>query len=174
MTEIKLYKSKRKVFKLLLGLPFVFIGIWVISRETYGTFDYFMGWVCTIFFGLAIPLIIYNLLDNRPQIIINEEGIWDRTLKQDLIKWEQIINFRLLNIHNQIFISVKVDKTFVYKNKFYKLATKLNNLVGAENLNLNLGQINVDENKLLELINNLRTSEKHLRSEKIKKFENKT
>lgn len=88
------------------------------------------------FFGLAIPLILFNLLDNRPQIIINVEGIWDRTLKQDLIKWEQIINFCLLNIYNQIFISIKVDKTFVYKNKFYKWATKLNNLVGAENLKL--------------------------------------
>ena len=112
MTELKLYKSNSKGFKILaLSLPFVLIGIWMISEKQSGTFDYYMGWFITSFFGLGIPISIFTLLDKRPQIIINENGIWDRTTKQKEIKWEQIKESYLIDIYNQKFISIVVDET---------------------------------------------------------------
>ena len=171
MTEIKLYKSNWKGIKLIaLTLPFFIIGIWMISKEQNGTFDYYMGWFITSFFGLGIPLGIFTLFDKRAQIIINEIGIFDRTLKQGIIKWEQIIEAYPIDIHDQKFISIVVDETFEFKKRQYKWAEKLNELVGAQKLNLNLSQIEIDENKLSELINKISNSEKNERLNFIKAF----
>lgn len=171
MTEIKLYKSNWKGIKLIaLTLPFVIIGIWMISKEQKGTFDFYMGWFITSFFGLGIPLGIFTLFDKRAQIIVNEIGIFDRTLKQGIIKWEQIIEAYPIDIHDQKFISIVVDETFEFKKRQYKWAEKLNELVGAQKLNLNLSQIKIDENKLSELINKISNSEKNERLNLIRAF----
>jgi uncharacterized membrane protein len=171
MTEIKLYKSNSKGIKLFaLCLPFVLIGIWMISEKQNGTFDYYMGWFIASFFGLGIPVSIFNLLDRRAQIIINENGIWDRTTKQNEIKWEQIKESYLIEIHNQKFISIVTDETFAFKKNTFSWLNKLNKYVGAQELNINLSQIKIDENKFTEFINSLRTSEKYQRNNLIKSF----
>ena len=78
MTEIKLYKSNKKVLKLfLLAAPLIAAGIWMILREDGTQTDRIMGWVGTIFFGLAIPVGLFHLFDIRPQVIINEIGIYE-------------------------------------------------------------------------------------------------
>ena len=52
----------------------------------------------------------------------------------------------------------------------YKWVEKLNEIIGAQKLNLNLSQIKVDEIKLSELINKLIHSEKNERSNHIRIF----
>lgn len=171
MSEIKLYKSSWKGIRLIaLTLPFVIFGIFMISDEPNGTFNFYMGWLAVAFFGLGIPLGIFTLLDKRAQIIINEVGIFDRTLKQDIIKWEQIIETYPFENNYQKYISIVVDKTYKFKKKQYKWATKLNYLVGAQRLNLNLGLIKIDETKLSELINNIKNSDKYKRQNLIQSF----
>lgn len=171
MTELKLYKSNSKGIKILaLCLPFVLIGVWMISEKQNGTFDYYMGWFIASFFGLGIPVSIFNFLDRRAQIIINENGIWDRTTKQDEIKWEQIRESYLIDIYNQKFISIVVDETFIFKKNAFSWLNKLNKYVGAQELNINLSQIKIDENKLTDFINNIRISEKYQRNNQIKNF----
>lgn len=171
MTELKIYKTATKGLKLLgMSLPFVLLGVWMIFESKLGSSDYIMGWIGTCFFGLGIPIGLIQLFDRRPQILINENGIWDRTTKQDVIKWEQIIDAYPLDIFDQKFVSIVSDDSFVFKKKTYKWATKLNRAIGAQNLNLHLGQTSVDENELTELIKNLAKAEKKSRREIIKSF----
>lgn len=129
-----------------------------------------MGWIGTCFFGLGIPIGIFQTFDKRPQIIINENGIWDRTTRQDEIKWEQVIKAYPLDIFSQKFISIVADKTFVFKKKQYKWAARINKKVGAQQLNIYLGQINIDINKLTELINDLSKAKKEERKKLIQSF----
>jgi len=171
MTEIKLYKTTTKGLKIIgMSLPFVAIGLWMITQEPIGTTPYIMGWVCTCFFGLGIPFGLFQTFDKRPQIIITEKGIWDRTTNQDEVKWEQIIEAYPLNIHGQKFISLVTDDTFVFKKKPYKWATKINQFVGAQNLNLHLGQINIDELELTNFINQVSQQSIDERKKAIKAF----
>lgn len=171
MAEIKLYKSSWKAVRLIaLTLPFVIIGIWMISKEQKGTFDYIMGWVCTCFFGMGIPIGIYVLFDQRPQIIISETGVWDRTMKQVEIKWEQIIKTYPTEIHNQKFIAIAVNETFEFKKKQYKWVKLLNDLNNYQRLNLNISQIKIDETKLSELLNKLIHADKNERPNHIRAF----
>lgn len=171
MTELKLHKTTTKGLKIIgMSIPFVVIGVWMIIQEPAGTTDYIMGWLCTSFFGLGILVGIFQSFDRRPQIIINEIGIWDRTTNQDQIKWEQIIDAYPLDIFGQKFISIVSDDTFIFKKKPYKWAAKINKEIGAQNLNLHLGQINIDVNKLTELIHKLTNAEKKDRQQIIQSF----
>ena len=171
MTEIKLYKTTTKGLKIIgMCLPFVAIGLWFITQEQIGTTNYIMGWVGTCFFGLGIPVGLFQTFDRRPQIIISENGIWDRTTNQDEAKWEQIIEAYPLDIFDQKFISLVTDDTFVFKKKPYKWAAKINKEIGAQNLNLHLGQINIDEIELTNFINRLSEENIEERRKLIKAF----
>lgn len=171
MNEIKLYKSKSKGAKLVvMSLAFVIIGFFIISNEEMGSFDYIMGWLCTSFFGLGVLLGLFVLLDKRPQIIIDENGVFDRTLKQGIINWDQIIETYPIEIQNQKFISIVVPETFEFKKKRYKWIAGLNEFIGAQKLNLNLSQIKADEIALSKLLNTIANSELSERPEHIKSF----
>lgn len=171
MSEIKLYRSGWKGVRLIvLSLPFVIIGAFIISKEEIGTFGYIMGWLCSSFFGLGILLGFFVLLDKRPQIMINENGILDRTLKQGQISWEQIIETYPIEIHNQKFISIVVVDVFDFKKKSYKWVDELNESIGAQRLNLNLSQIKIDEIELNNLLHKIINSERNDRQNHIKTF----
>lgn len=165
MTEIKLYKTTLKGLKIFaLTIPFVIIGIWMITNNENS------GWFVALFFGLGIPVGLFHLLDRRPQIIINENGIWDRTTNQDEVKWEQIQGAYPLDIYGQKFISLVVDDTFVFKQKQYKWAAKINEAIGAQKLNLHLGQLKMDENKMTAFIQEMTETAKQNRPLILKKY----
>lgn len=156
MTEFKLYKSPWKALRVLgLTLPFIIGGIWAITKGAPGTMDYIMGWFVTCFFGLGIPVGLFHLFDRRPQIIINEAGIFDRTTHKDFINWEIIKDAYPIDIHGQKFISLIVDESFKpskKKGKLYNSVSRLNEAFGAQELNISLGQIKIDEIKLTEFV----------------------
>ena len=161
MTEIKLYKSPLKGLKIFaLTIPFVAIGILMITVDPVGTTNYFMGWIGACFFGLGIPVGLFQTFDRRPQIIITENGIWDRTTKQDEIKWEQIKGAYALNIYNQKFISLVLDDTFVMKKNLYKWAARINEAIGAQKVNLSVSQLKIDEHEMTDFITEMVTVQK--------------
>jgi len=151
MNEFKLYKSTRKSIRLiLLCLPFVLLGIFIVSRG-----GGWIGWMSILFFGLGIPVSVINLLDRKPQIIINEIGIFDRTIHKEFINWEVIQDAYLISINGQKFISLVIDEDFKpsrKKGKLYQKTARLNEWIGAQELNINLAMIKVDEVKLTAFI----------------------
>lgn len=171
MTEIKLYKRPIKGLKILaLTIPFVAIGIWMIFEKPFGSSDYIMAWLCTCFFGLGIAVGLFQTFDRRPQIIITENGIWDRTTKQDIIKWEQIQSAYPLDIYNQKFVCLVLDNTFEIKKKLYKWAAKMNEDIGAQKVNLLISQLKIDEHTMTKFIKEITKTERINRSTIIKKY----
>lgn len=172
MEEIKLYKSRWRAIKLLLlSVPFVAIGIWMITDSDSSSHDRIMGWLSTCFFGLGIPISLFQFFDRRPQIIINEIGIFDRTTNQDTINWEIIEDAYLVNIHSQKFICLVVNDKFdpsKLKGKWAKKSIKVNKAFGFQELNISLGQIKIDEFKLIEFIKKMCKAEKSQRFKIIK------
>ena len=172
MTEIKLYKSKKKALKLfLLAAPLIFGGIWLINRDGGTETDQIMGWIGTCFFGLAIPIGIFHLFDKRPQVIINEIGIYDRTTHSEFINWETIKDAYPINIYGQHLICLVVPENFKpskKRSKFYKSVAKLNEEIGVQELNIQLGQLEIDTIKLTEFIIAMTHADKSKKVELIK------
>ncbi|HXD91666.1 MAG TPA: STM3941 family protein [Bacteroidia bacterium] len=153
MTEIKLYKSRWRAIKLmLLCSVFVALGLWGIL---YSDMPAWMAWLNIGFFGLGYPVGLFHLFDRRPQIIINEIGVFDRTTHKDFINWEIIKHAYLIDIHKQKFICLVVNDAFKpsqSKNKLYKKTAEFSEAIGAQELNISLGQIKIDPKKLTEFI----------------------
>ncbi len=168
MTEIKLYKSNWRAIKLILiSSIFVCLGFWGILT---GNMSTWMAWLSIGFFGLGLPIGMFHLFDKRPQIIINEIGIFDRTTSKDFINWEVIQDAYIIDIHRQIFICIIVGENFKpsqTKSKLYQQTAKLSEAIGAQELNISLGQININPDKLLQFILLMRTATKPDKSELI-------
>ncbi len=153
MKEIKLYKSRWRAIKLLLlSSIFVIGGIWLITSTDDSKW---VGWMSIIFFGLGLPIALFHLFDRRPQIVINEIGIYDRTTKLDFINWELIEDAYLTDVNGQKFISLIIDEKYEpskTKGKKFQRTAKLNKAFGFQEVNISLGQIKIDEMKLMEFI----------------------
>jgi hypothetical protein len=166
MKEINLYKSKWKALKLILGCAiFVAIGIFAFDEKK------ILGLTCIIFFGLGLIVGFFQLFDQRPQIIINEIGVFDRTTLKEFINWEVIYDAYLIDISRQKFICLIIDENYKpsnYKSNIYKKFVRLNEELGAQELNLSVSPIAIDAEKLLMFIKALIASE---RTQKIKMLE---
>lgn len=167
MTEIKFYKSKQRAIRLiLLCTPFVLIGFWALSNNP------LLGWSCISFFGLGYPIGIYNLIDKKPAIIINEIGIFARSANNEFINWELIQDAYPISINSQRFICLILNEDYKPSKKkgfIYKSAVKLNEAIGAQELNIHLGQIKkIDEIKLTEFILAMSKADKAAKTNLIK------
>ncbi len=161
MKEIKLYKSPWRAIKLILLCSiFVGLGLWGIMT---GHMPTWVAWLNTGFFGLGYPVGLFHLFDRRPQIVINETGIFDRTTNKDFINWEIIKDAYLIDIHKQKFICLVVDEKYKpsqNKGKLYQQTAKFSEAIGAQELNISLGQVKIDPEKLTEFILLMRTATK--------------
>ena len=153
MTEIKLYKSPWRAIKIML-LCSIFVAIGILGISI-GDMPAWAAWLNIGFFGLGYPVGLFNLFDRRPQIIINEIGIFDRTTHKDFINWEIIKHAYLIDIHKQKFICLVVGDTFKpsqSKSKLHQKTAKFSEAIGAQELNISLGQIKINPKKLTEFI----------------------
>jgi len=174
MNEIKLYKSPLRAIRLLaLSIPFIALGIWVLSRQDNSSIDIVIGILCTCFFSLGLIIGITNLFDRRPQIIINEKGIWDRTTKQEVIDWDGIKDAYPLIINRQKFVPLILDKSVKTKNIQYKWAFKLTRIVGGQKVNLYLGQIRIDQHAMVDFIQSMAKADITIRRQLISLFAEK-
>lgn len=154
MTEIKLYKSPIKSLRLfLLSSIFVIPCGWLVFVK--GNNDLKL-WFPLLFFGLGYLISLFHILDRRVQIIITKNGIWDRTTKLDLMNWELIKEVYEIDIYNQKFISIVTNEKLKSKKRIYSWTKYLNRKIGAQDINLNISQIKINNEKLVTLLNILK------------------
>jgi hypothetical protein len=111
----------------------------------------------------------FSILDRRPQVIINETGIFDRTAFKAFINWEIIQDAYLLDTHGQKFICLVLKDEFVTETERLVKSTKLSRALGFQALNISLGQIRIDEDKLKDFIIAMSKADQVKREEYIQK-----
>lgn len=170
MTEFRLYKSRRKALKLLLGCAaFVAVGCFLLVR---GASPPWGPWACIGFFGLGFPISIFQLLDRRPQIIVNEFGVFDRTAHHEFINWEIIRDVYFVELNRQQFICLVVDEAFEpsrRKGKFQQGLARLGKEIGFQELNISLGYVDIDPMRFAEFLLAMRGAAPPERSELVRK-----
>ena len=122
-------------------------------------------------FGLGYPIGLFHLLDRRPQIIMNEIGVFDRTSYKDVINWDVIKSAYSIDLMMGLtFVVLKVDEKYLPSIKKRKFALSLTNWVdfGPEQLSISVAQIAIDEVKLVEFILAMTKLRPEDRKEKLK------
>ena len=158
MIEVKIYKSRWKAITLIfLVLPFVAGGIFML---TIADANKMMAWLCIGFFGLGIPLGIFNLLDKRPVIELNETGIFQRTAYKDVINWGLIRDSYIKRVQRQPFLCLLLDKNAVGLLNVSKFSMQFSKDLGLGELNIPLSQISkTDTRKLAALVKAMVTAD---------------
>lgn len=139
--------------KLLLGCAaFVATCWWMLGQPDAPRWA---AWLGIVFFGLGLVVSLFQLLDRRPQIIVNDVGVFDRTMHHEFINWALIQDVYLAEINKQTFICLVVDEAFEpsrRKGKFKQGVASLNKGLGFQELNISLGFVNTDPLRFAQFI----------------------
>jgi hypothetical protein len=163
MNEVKIYKSKWKATKLfILSLPFVALGIWDLSHHP-STSPIWLDWTAVCFFGLGSLLGLFNLFDNRTELVINENGIFsrlsygifDKSTDKGFVKWDSIID-AYLNVFKNSYWGLPLSKhktiCLTVNGKVVK-RSKLSKAFGMGDFNIPLINLkSINEDKLITFI----------------------
>jgi hypothetical protein len=183
MYEIKVYKSKWKAIKLiLLTLPFVIIALYDILTHSM-KLPRVLDWFFLCFFGLGIAIGLFNLFDRRPEIILNEKGIFDRISygvfnkdpNRGFVEWKSISDAWIqtyqqrspqgIPTSKQKYICIKLDDKAaakIKKNKFSIMLGLGDYIIPLMNLK------KFDEQKFLSLIKEMRNLDVHQKEDMLK------
>lgn len=85
------------ILLLIASAGFVAGGIFLVAFDR-GT-GVWAGWMCIVFFGAGIPLFARQLFDSKPRVVLDEAGVFDRTLGVGIIPWSDIESCYVKSIH---------------------------------------------------------------------------
>lgn len=170
MREVKLYKSYTKSIQLIvISGCFIILGVFMLAKSD----SRLVEWSAIIFGLLGLLTGVFHLVDKRPQIIINEIGIFDRTTHKDFINWEIIRDAYLVGSYGQKFICLIISEEFEPSKKKGNLSKKIvqvSKSMGFQELNISLGQIRINEKRFGEFIVSMTRANKMDRNEIIQKM----
>jgi energy-coupling factor transporter transmembrane protein EcfT len=107
--RLVLRSSRRKaVFLLASALLFValgfLMGIGVIGFPGWlGVFARIVGWFALVFFGLAVPVALFQLLTNRSYLLLQRDGFQMYGIRKSrLIPWSDVEAFTAVTLQNPV------------------------------------------------------------------------
>jgi hypothetical protein len=144
--------ARRKLLLLLfVSLAFVAVGLWSVRDRKW------MGLAPAIFFEGCALVFIRELLDTRPRIVIDDVGVFDRTLKVGIVSWDDILDAEGFSKGGQPFIALRLRSDPKYTDRLspaYRRLVQLQHTVGFATLNLNLSTLRSNPYVLAEFISN--------------------
>ena len=145
MEEVVINFSKKKVGLLCFAaIIFVILGFYlfqiadtqtVFNSSFMKVFTKISSIIAIIFFGFASVYALIKLFDNKPALVINENGIIDNSSSTSagLIKWENIVSIsitEIFGIFGQKILSIEInnaDEIITKQGILKKILMKLNN-----------------------------------------------
>lgn len=139
---------------ILVCLAFVFACIFTYMATKNPT-SVIVSIIGMAFFGLGAFVLLYQVLDRRPRIIISETGIIDRTLRVGEIGWGDINSAELRSVRQTKFVALKLNDTKKYLSRlsnYSKKIAKLNKALGFGELTLNLSLVDMKPIEVYKIV----------------------
>lgn len=134
---------------LIASVGFVAAGIWmVVKGETF-------GWFAILFFGSGVPVFIWQIADSRPRLVIDGQGVLDRTLGVGRIAWGDIAAAYVRSISGNDFICLELKDPSKYSRKLSKVKRAMasaNRSLGFTDFSLNLSGVDASTDEVFELV----------------------
>jgi hypothetical protein len=155
MTPIVLGPSRgRLALLLLVALAFVFGGVFIllVGHDLRATLT---GWSSIVFFGACAAVFVVQLLDARPRVVIDDAGVFDRSLRVGVIPWREILGAEVREAAQNRFIALRLRDPHKFTSRLgavHRGLAQTNTALGFEPLNLNLSAVDAYAYALAELI----------------------
>ena len=154
MTPIVIKASRLKcVLLLVTAIGFVLAGAFIVAHNA--GMDAWAGWICILFFGAGIPMFLWQLVDARPRLIIDDRGVFDRMLGVGVIPWSEITGAYVCSIKSADFICLELRDPAPWLQRLSPIKRAMvpaNEAMGFTALNLNLTGVSADVRQVHELI----------------------
>jgi|GEM_PF-836281 len=114
-----------------------------------------VGWASILFFGAGVLVFAWQLLDTRPRLVINEQGINDRTLGIGILPWSEIAGAYVHSINNIDFICLILRNPEEYRSRLSpikRFMSPANRALGCTDFIINLAGISVPTQAIFELV----------------------
>jgi hypothetical protein len=152
MTEKLIIKSSRWRFGLLLlgCVVFVVMGLVIIFMK-----GNWFGLVPIIFFGMGGVVAVWQLVDSRPRLVIDERGVVDRTLGVGRIDWRDVKSAYVASINDNDFICLELRDPEKYRARLSNVRralAKANLRLGFTDFSLNLSGVAANTHEVYELV----------------------
>jgi len=153
--RLEIGNDKRR-YALMLAISMVFVlGGSVMLVGTRDSEQLLQLGASTAFFALCAAVFIYQLADKRPRIVIDDSGIYDRTLKLGTIPWDDIEGAFVQRVEKQAFICLRLKDEAKYIGKLtgpMKLLVKGNQAMDFTAVSLNLSGVKARPEDICNLI----------------------
>ena len=115
------------------------------------------GFLTTFIFSIAVAICIKEIFGTCLRLILDDEGIIDRTIGTGKILWKDIVGAELNVICHNALIGLKIDNAVVEsyiekQSTWEKFFIKANKALGFQHININLIGLDADFEQLLNLI----------------------
>ncbi|QWP78407.1 hypothetical protein J5226_08450 [Lysobacter sp. K5869] len=139
---------------LLICSAFVAIGALIVLRAP-GLVAFLIGGASIVFFGGGAVLFAFQLIDRRPRLICDDEGLYDRALGIGVIPWRDIVDAQLHSVRGHPFVCLRLRNP---EHWLAKLSPRRQRLVGFSQrfgfgaLNVTLSGAAIDPQVVLKRI----------------------
>jgi hypothetical protein len=162
--EIKLNKNKLRLMLVGAGLFFI-AAVWIVtSPSAVARFNPFFakvtGVLGLVFFGAAFVFIWKKVNDNKPGLVIDENGVMDNSsgVSAGLIPWSDIIDIKFEKVFNQSFLMLIVRNPNAYieqqQNVIKKKAMQMNFKNYGSPISIPAGTLSYNFDELRQLLIN--------------------
>lgn len=145
---------------LLCALGLVAYGIFLIFEGKPS--NLWLGWMWVAFFGAGVLFFAKQLLDDRPRVVLDEIGVFDRTLGLERIPWSEIAGAYVRSAQGSAFVCLELRDADRWTRKLSRTRQALvatNVKLGFQPLNINLSGTAVDPGLVLDVV--LKKSAEH-------------
>jgi|SRR5690625_434302 len=164
MKEFVVYpKRGRMVMLAIFAFLFVLIGTVLIGiyfvEEDIPIWMIVVGVVDVAFFGLCLIYYIKEIKENKPVLVISNEGIMDRSsyIGAGLVRWEDIADIDFVHFSGQTFLGIFTHDPELIINRtssVKRMLNKLNKGLVEAQVNIPVKNLNCPAEELIEQINN--------------------
>jgi len=95
--------------QLLSACAMCALAIWIMLGT--GGPPVWLGWVCLLVAGICAYVLTRRLLDQRPRIVIDSDGVFDRSLGVGPIPWSDVRSAQALTLLGKDFICLDLYNT---------------------------------------------------------------
>ena len=127
-----------------MAAVFVAGGYWLITRAQSDAIERFVGWICVLSFGLCLIVFLRQLIDSRPRLVLNHEGVTDPRLGVGTIPWTAILSAELKFYRGSALVALQMREPEHWTSRLIGirgLAVRRHKAMGFGDLSLDLSRI---------------------------------
>ena len=128
-------------------------GLWIVLGT--GGPPVWLGWICLLVSGICAYVLTSRMFDQRPRIVIDSEGVFDRALGVGPIPWSDVRSAQALTLFGKDFIRLDLRNSgyWVAQMPFGKrLIANGNRRLGFAALNIYLTDTSLSQKLALEVM----------------------